>query len=224
MSDTPKAPVSSPSDEYDDYLVARLALWAGDSKEAEERLERYQKPRRGASNSNGFSSLAATSANRTLQQLRRRMSEYKSITKAVGLTDDDGISTILRSAGGHLGGVIWAETDREFELRAYLLHLPWEADFYRRIEKLSVTSTAEQHMNNIPAYGDKKPEQSPQLDEASLGLEWVQNADFFMQIAVSDFCTLSARSVWTRQQLPDELVAITQPYQRILDEIDPPKS
>lgn len=200
----------------EDYLVARLALWAGDADEAEKRLSVY----RGGSVTKGWSHLLNKSALRTKRQLKRRQSEYKAIYAAAAMTASATTEHILRSKGGHLGAVVWVENERDYELRIYVLDLAWEEDFYR-IAK----STAKNRggmatkVGSAPLYGQKVAAGHSQ--SSALGVEWALRGTMLLQVAVSDFDTATVRGTWIEAQLPGQLDEIISPFQELINEWDP---
>src|ERR1035438_1243733 len=58
----------------------------------------------------------------------------------------------MRAAGSHLAGVIWPESEREYELRCYVRDLTWEPDFYRMAARLSGQENAVGRVHNL-GYG-----------------------------------------------------------------------
>ncbi|WP_037246982.1 hypothetical protein [Rhodopirellula baltica] len=190
---------------FEDYLVARLAMWAGDIEEAELRLTNYP---RGI---DFYDNFAASSADRTLRQLRRRNGEYRTASNALDLSTEPTVSPALRSAGGHLGGVLWAETDREFELRGYLMDLSWNDMFY---EKARVFSDG-------TALGDSPTEKKVEKTREPSGLSWNTSGNFFIQVHIGAFQTLSAQGVWIADREPKNAKEVLAPFHSILNQIDP---
>jgi hypothetical protein len=160
------------------------------------------------------------SAVRTLRQLKRRQSEYKAIYTAAGLSVETTTEHILRSKGDHLGAVIWVESERDYELRVYLLDLSWEADFYR-IARGNAQQVGGMAVEPGPEYGYGQKTGDHQLMEASLGLEWAVQDTMLLQVAVGDFGIATVRGTWTTLQLPRQLSDIISPFQILLDELDP---
>jgi hypothetical protein len=197
------------------YVVARLALWAGDADEAAMRLSVYK----GGAITRGWSHLINKSAVRT-RRLKRRQSEYKAIYSAAGMPYSQTTEHILRSTGSHLGAVIWVENERDYELRIYLLDLAWEGEFYRIAEvsaqTLGVMATKP---GLVPSYGQKLGD--GQGNQASLGLEWAIQGTMLLQVAVGDFGTATVRGTWTGAPLPSQLSEIIHPFQDLLDRLDP---
>ena len=202
--------------DYDHYIVARLALWAGDLSQARERLQMYRHTADADEGRAAFPFDAAHCADRTLRQLNRRVSEYRTIYTTLGFSTPARPRNILRSANGHLGAAIWVETHREYELRAYLLDLAWEQTFYDRSRRLSESG---ERQSGATIYGTDQASQSKN-DQFALSIEWAGGGPLFIQVAVSDFGTFSARGVWTLTTPPKSEEDIIRPYQRLLDAID----
>lgn len=203
-------------DSYEDYLVARLALWAGDTEEAIKRLEKYGVGR----NENPLTDLATASAATTLRQLHRRLGEYESIYAASNIQTSTTSEYILKSRFGNLHGVIWVEGDREFELRAYLLYTKREEQFYMNAKRLASSATTGSTIETTLQYGVAAVERQDPKQDPKLDLEWVVEGSCFLQVAVSDFCTFTVRSIWTLKDLPTDLVQIAKPFQLLLNEFD----
>lgn len=206
---------------YDDYIVARLALWAGDTAEARRRLRIYRRGRRGTDDNSNFRVEAHECADRTLRQLNRRVSEYNTIYKTAGLNSSHSPTNILRSAAHHLGGVVWIETDREYELRAYLLDLSWEPTFYERAVRFVKDVETSRVLLNYRHETNQTAFPSGEDRELALGLEWVAHGEIFVQAYVSDLGTLSARGVWTVPDPPPNEGAIFSAFQQLLNKFDP---
>ena len=190
---------------FEDYLVARLAMWAGDIEEAELRLINY--PRR----IDFYQNFAAASADRTLRQLRRRNGEYQTALNASNISPEPNVSPALRSAGGHLGGVLWAESDREFELRGYLMDLSWNEQFYERARALS----------DGTSLGDSRSEKKVEKTRERSGLNWNTSENIFIQVHIGAFQTLSAHGVWVAEREPKNAKELLAPFQSVLNQIDP---
>ena len=203
-----------------DYVIARLALWAGDVDTAIAHLKKCSKPLRRREKWNPYTHPISASAARTLNQLRLRLREYATIRHAIGIGSNQTKENVLRSVSGHLGGVIWIESAREFELCAFLLELSWEAEFYRNVAMQSEHSGSSKSIKDL-GYGHDRALIDPMSKDESTGLGWVQTGDMFVQVEVSDFCTISARGTWTATSLPSALKIITAPFQTLLDKIDP---
>lgn len=201
---------------YEDYLVARLALWAGDTEEATWRLENYRSTR----TKSVLTDLAAASAQKTLRQLKRRLSEYESIYAACDFRPGTTGEHVLNSEAGIMRGVIWVEGDREFELRAYLRDTTLEEQFYWNAARLHRSTIRQTTTETYLRYGLEPIALRDLRQDPKLNLEWVVEGDCFLQVAVSDFCTFCAHSTWTLQDLPMELAQITKPFQLLLNEFD----
>jgi hypothetical protein len=203
-------------DSYEDYLVARLALWAGDTEEAIVRLEKYGTGR----NKDPLTDLARASAATTLRQLHRRLGEYESIYAASNIQISTTNEFVLKSPLGNVRGVIWVEGDREFELRAYLLHTNLEERFYLNAKRLASMANTGGRIETALRYGVAAIERRDPKQDLRLDLEWVVEGSCFLQVAVSDFCTFTARGIWTLKNLPTDLAQVTKPFQLLLNEFD----
>jgi hypothetical protein len=210
-------------------IIAKLALWAGDLSEAEAQLMRIIEsvsPER--RRSTVFDDPVIASARRALRQLKRRRSEFHLLAKAAGVAESTREQNPLRSGGRHLSGIVWALNEREFELRAYLTDLSWEAAFYIMVARNSDDAEAQERVRQL-GYGldiTKEAEDSKgsidSADEAVLGVFWVKLiGQLFVQIEVSDFCTFRARGVWIAIDPPKQREQVTEPFQNLLDRIDP---
>ncbi len=221
---------SQPSDD-ELFTVANLALWAGDAARARrnltEILRRSQATGRSVS---VFEDPLLSSAQRALRQLNRRISEYRKLSKlAEGSNARTQSREALQSSGGHLAGMIWVESERSFDFRCYLLDLSWEKHFYKMCATVSDKHVA---LNNIAdlGYGSNgSRDEREGADEAdrddTLELSWATTkGEMFLEVEVSDLCTLTAQSVWIGKEPPessDQLIAV---FQEVLNVLDPGKT
>ena len=227
------------------FTVANLALWAGDAARARrnltEILRRNQATRGSVS---VFAYPLLSSAQRALRQLDRRISEYRKLGK---FSEQSYVRTqsreALQSSGAHLAGMIWVESERSFEFRCYLLDLSWEEHFYKmcatEIDKhVALNNIADlgidKHvaLDNIAdlGYGSNgSRDEREGTDEAdrvdTLELSWATTkGEMFLEVEVSDLCTLTAQSVWIGKEPPkssDQLIAV---FQEVLNVLDPGKT
>ena len=219
---------SAQTSDDDLFTVANLALWAGDAANARRNLSEILRRNQATQGSvSVFVNPLVSSAQRVLRQLDRRIAEYRRLGQSLELSTDQTQSReALQSSGGHLAAMIWAETERTFELRSYLIELSWEADFYKRCATLSGKDVALKGIVSLGYGRDISGEQVQGTDEAqrvdALELAWaITRGEMFLEIEVSDLCTLTAHSVWIGKEPPetsDQLVAV---FQKVLDEIDP---
>lgn len=212
-----------------DMMIARLALWAGDFEGAETRLSAMAGGRDPSSGDFDFDYVTRSSARRLLRQLRRKMTEYGALAAAAGLE-----STLvearpaMRSEGGHLAAIVWAETNWEYELRCYLADPAWEADFYTRAADLSQAENAAARVRSLSYGADQAFVAQEGADEgqgdalAELDLAWAaRSGPMFLQPTVSDFCTCTVRGVWTTPARQISMASVEAAFQRFLDAFDP---
>jgi hypothetical protein len=205
------------------FLTSELALWAGDAVHAEQLLTQIlsHSSNQHASVSTVTSPLVA-SANHRRRQLRLRQSEFDTLGRSVGLSDEQLRPAVRHVSGvGHLAGIIHVVSDREFEFRCYLNDLGWEAPFYERLIALSPSESTVADAR-VLGYGRAGENiQRPQEEgESSLGLDFYLPPDeAITYIQVSDFCTFQARSVWI-DNIPMTAEEIESYFQKLLDQID----
>lgn len=228
-------PSTNPRDPRDDeaerqalFTVAKLALWAGDYLTAEENLlGAAAAPRRTTPGSPQVEDVTAASARRTLRQLRRRRNEFTSLAQSAGLPQQlSDPHHAMRSVGNHLAGIIWPESEREYELRCYVRDLSWEAGFYKMAAQLSEQEDAARRVQHL-GYGFGVDRQRDTAVDArgeatALDIAWGITLDqLAMRIEISDFCTCTARGIWLVQALPETIDDVVRAYQAFLDRFDP---
>jgi hypothetical protein len=210
------------------FTVAKLALWAGDYLTAEANLRRAAAPhRRMPPGSPQVEDLTAVSARRSLRQLQRRRNEFEALAQSAGIPQQiSALHPAMQSAGNHLAGVIWPESEREYELRCYVRDLSWEAEFYKMAARLSGEEDAFRRARHLgygvgalqePVTSILAPDESAALDIA-WGMTLGQLA---LRVEISDFCTCTARGSWLVQALPENIDDIISPYQEFLSKLDP---
>jgi hypothetical protein len=223
-------PESEEADRQARFTVAKLALWAGDYLTAEENLRAVAGParRRGTPRPSSFEDPTAASAIRSLNQLRRRREEYRTLALSAELPQ----ALIhprpsLRSVGTHLAGVIWPESEREYELRCYVQDLTWEKEFYRMAARLSGDEAAAGRVHDL-GYGSSDPRDlgpPAAADEeavAALDIAWgFTVGPLELHAEVSDFCTCTVRGMWVEPGLPASVDDVVSIYQKFLDTFDP---
>jgi hypothetical protein len=228
-STNPEPDYRTEAELWDLFAVANLALWAGDYPGAEERLTGVvRQTRRATRGVTHFQHPVGASAATALRQLRRRRTEFGELASAGGLTPTQIAPTpALRSSGGHLSAVLWAESDWEYELRAYVNDLDWEREFYKSGAERSLDPEARSNVARLEYGNTDAADRSSQIvrttgTTSALSIRWVVSTPTLsLQVEFSDFSTCTVRGVWTSPlppQTTDEVVAV---FQGLLDELDP---
>jgi hypothetical protein len=222
----PPEPTEPDEGAADDFIVAKLALWAGDFQTAEALLTNIAPAHTRGTPRPIFEHPVLASAQRLLAQLRRRMGEYRLLAASAALPNEM-IEAVpaMQSRGTHLRAVIWVESDRQYELRCYVCNLAWEREFYTRGARLSQVPGAAERVSNL-GYGVANVHPAAEAAEAAEGaleIGWGYNAgEMFLQPELSDFCTCTVRALWIANQLPETTDPMQRIYQEFLDTFDPP--
>lgn len=223
----PPPPADGPDEAAgDDFNVVNLALWAGDLETAREILESNATV--GGEPISPFEHPVLASLQQLHRQIVRRLNEYTALAESADLPDDlRTASAPLQSGGGHLRAIIWAESERDYELRCYLRDLSWEQEFYERAAGLAANAG----VADAPAraarrgYGTEEARalaDEARNDDAANDIAWATTVgSMFLQPEVSDFCTCSVRGVWTAAELPAQADDVIRIYQGFLNGFDP---
>lgn len=220
-----------PSDNPDeaaggDFNVVNLALWAGDLVTAREILKKSGTVR--GTPISPFEHPVLASLQRLHRQLVRRLNEYTDLAESADLPDALRTASVpLQSSGGHLCAIIWAESERDYELRCYLRDLSWEKEFYERVAGLAEAASVADAPARTKRRGYGLEDVHAQADEAggdeaANDIAWATTVtNMFLQPEVSDFCTCSVRGVWTAPELPTDTKVVIKIFQDFLESFDP---
>lgn len=209
-----------------DFNVVNLALWAGDLETAREILDAHVTAQ--GTQISPFEHPVLSSFQRLRRQLVRRLNEYSALAESAGLPEElRDANPPLQSSGGHLRAIIWAESERDYELRCYLRDLGWEREFYERAAGLAEEAGVAGAADRAARRGYGVEEAHTLVDEAgdddaANGIAWATTSgNMFLQPEVSDFCTCSVRGVWTAAELPAQAADVVRIFQAFLNEFDP---
>lgn len=196
------------------YIVARMALWAGDFDYCQELLADFCK---------GYGTLPDAVAGPEeliqyagalrLRQLRQKKGEFNRLQRLAEPRASRGVYQPTSIQVVHLRGVVWRRGAREFELRAYLTDLSWQDTLFDHVRKLH---DSVQEMN----VGDEMQQDGDRRAYQRLGGNWSVTGNPFIQVQVSDLGLIRADALWTERVLPADAPSITRPFQVILEQLD----
>lgn len=224
----PEGPPDPDEAAGDDLNVVNLALWAGDFQTANNILGAIALPALRDDPISPFEHPVLASLQRLQAQLERRRNEYTVLATSANLPVAlRAVNAPLQSGGGHLRAIIWAESDRDYELRCYLRDLSWEQEFYEHAAELAAAAGVADAPARAALRGYGVEEAHAVADEvgeddAANDIAWAATVgSMFLQPEVSDFCACSVRGVWTAAELPAQADEVVQIFQGFLNGFDP---
>lgn len=203
----------------DDYVVARLAMWAGDFDHAARLLSRFAPQHEYGAFPDAVSStedLIRYAAALRRRQLAQKSGEFSKLSEelriegAVLVYQPEVITTT------HLRGAIWRVGIRQFQMRAYLSDLTWEDGLLRAARALIAQSDDSQ----VPlpkTAGVSRTQRKPFVGQ---GGSWVSVGNPFVEIALSDLGLIEADAVWTEGDRPRSVEPIRGKFRSILEQLD----
>jgi len=194
----------------DEYIVARLALWAGDFEYCSHLLGQLPSPLPDEDNARGKQGpegIVREAARVRLEQLRSRQKEFALFKQAL-LDEGDAIEaqpmTIFTR---HLRGTIWRIDAEQFEMRGYLSELKWEGQFYQLVDRLLLKQpTGDATNRSGKHFGPER--------------RWVASRDPFIRASVTDLGQIHATGIWTGTRLPRDKDELARPFVQLLETLD----
>lgn len=213
------------SAETDKFVVATLALWAGDMAHVRALLSDVKESRT-FKNVEAIASpeeLLDVAAALRLRQLGQKRGEFSKLTgdlqprrqvsnaqrQAEPSLRSDAI--VLRT--DHLRAAVWRLGGREFVANGYLSDLAWEDSFYQAVSELD---TAE-NVDDSP--GLIEPSALERIDRRRGG-SWVIEGDVLCAVDVTDMGIFEIHATWTAAEALTEFGQIREAVQGVLDAIE----
>jgi hypothetical protein len=182
---------------YNNYVLAKQALWAGDVDFARTRLEMIGGYRDAVERVDPESVVRWRAVN-----LRDFLSNRK-------FNQPDGEFIVQTE---HLRGLFSRTSERGFEMRAFLLDLAWDEKLLWRAR-----SIADRWQRAERSAGDAQDIRWRQ-DQTANWIEFMGDAQ--VDVVVSEFALVRARLIWIRQEPPRSLHPIRTAFRSILEMLD----
>ena len=210
------------------YVLARLALWAGDIDQAlvwlGQLLEERGYPRSRYPPHREID-VVGSAASRLLRQATRLKNQTARVTASRTLERFSAQPTVITSDEWYVRATLWCLDLRRFAACVYLSDLKREHDFYRMIDELAT----DQNPAKSPGYGEEQPK-GARIDRES---EEEVVSDYSPTIAIegppfieakpSDFGTIEVELIWTQVALPGSQRQIIEPLSAFLASFASPK-
>jgi hypothetical protein len=207
----------------DKFVIASLALWAGDFANFEQQLLEYSNPRdvkhiyRSAETPEDF--IKATGALR-LRQFWQRRGEFKKIISEYSVRETRITETPNIFETKNLRATLWRTGEREFLMKGYLKELSWQDALFKRARDVA-RRAASTNVDTLRQAGEAFDSEAGERAFEGLGVAWIVPANPFIQIEVTDLGLLEATGLWTLPMLPENSDPITTPFVRVLQTLDP---
>lgn len=203
----------------DAYVVARFAEWAGDVEYSRKLYAEFGRGTRYYRFPEQFD--GPVEVIRFVSELRAARlgkpvpEETRLLANEVFAVEEEGISTeaakpVALEPTTHLRAVVHRVGTRDFEMRGYLSAPDFERHLYANAAALGARPLA----TDLDALDSDSIYSGP-------GGAWVIEGTLFQQVAVSDFGLIKSRGRWTRAELPRDAREVLDPFQRLLDALDP---
>lgn len=210
------------------FIKARYAEWAGDISYCRELLQDITdrrslervKSQKQAIESPGPAKARTTLApfSHPLELIQNSGVQVKEYADAL-IAEDKESPTVITTE--HLRGVVWEVSSHEFEFRAYLSDLSWEATFYK-----NAALAAEKYGGTPFIYKEEGPVQRKEPSENNSrrerigkisGAVWIlDGGKFFREVTVSYLALTKVRGVWARRELPKDKKSIVNGFGEVL--------
>ncbi len=197
----------------DAYIVARLALWAGDFDYAQNLLRDFAPlSKHGAmpDTVHNTEELIVYAAALRHRQLARRKGEFTQLAETISVPDGSLTPQPLVIATRHLRAAVWRVGARQFQMRAYMSDLTWEAELFR----LSRAQVRELPEPSPP------PRSAQPRHFVPLGTAWLRPGNPFVQIAISDLGLIQADALWTEAGAPVEFRPFHEAFKAVLESLE----
>jgi hypothetical protein len=191
---------------FREYIIAKQALWAGDSAFALRRLEpllEFPADR--------------TTPESTVAYRARELRKYLQETGSEPAPDAFVVETQL------LRGLFARTGERLFEMRAFLLDVDRDKALLQQAHRLMV-SKGEQAAGDESSSPERKqwasaPSAGLRRDRTATWTEFREQA--LVEVGVSEFALVRVQLTWIGRRMPDTLNPIREVFEAVLKELDP---
>lgn len=218
----------TPNSEGDQYVLAKLALWAGDIDYALTQLDVLLRVRDYPFNrypEHASIDVIGTAASRLRRQAIRLRGEIKRAARDGDWQFPALQPMVLIDSRRFVRATLWQREPRRFALLTYLSDLGMEQQFYRVIDALAETQSSD---TASPRYDLMSAEHISvaKTSRGELPIDYSPTFAFegnpFIEAQASDFGTIEAEVIWTLRSLPSKASDIVGPCESILDKFTSP--
>jgi hypothetical protein len=206
------------------YVLARLAIWAGDLEQAIDWLDQllaehgFPKNRYPDELRHDEIGIAASRVRRQAVRLRNEVertwhSRHLFSSKSV-------LREVLSSPDWFVRATVWQDDLRHFRLLVYLADLKEENEFYRVVErerdgfqKSEEFSIEVNYASDAVSRAEKALMDREQIGEYSAQI--VIEGNPFIEANVSDFGTIEAYATWTKREIPSDRSMIVEQLRQL---------
>lgn len=216
--------------EWDNFIIAGFALWAGDFDYFERLLKEFSPPSKSPHSIGKILSaddlVRATGALRRRQYVQKKR-EFAKMVKAYENAEIRYQPETLQTT--NLRATIWRVGVREFVMYAYLTNLDYAEELFSRAQRMAdplpaaeVPATEVTEKSGLRRKQRKKQDLNPEALKQfePPGAAWTVEGNPFIQVELTDMGLVRVKALWTKRSLPDAGNQITGSLYHVLTELD----
>jgi len=213
----------------DEYVLARLALWAGDVDHAIQLLDELLASRgylRNRYPPNPDQDVVGAAASRLRRQAARLRGEVRRVAES-RMPQISDVPHVIVDDKWFVRATLWCHRERRYQALVYLSELKFESRFYEIINALA---GPRKYTPGSPRYDlpSRKMAALRMRDHLESISEYsptiVVEGLPFIEAEPNDFGTMEVDLIWTRRELPHEVGQLERPLRKLLSRFQRSKS